>query len=60
MLPRRKAVQDLQQVGGAELRRSTGCGHLLRQPRQLKLLPAGKFHSALVPFSDGGYRPLEP
>ena len=59
MFPRRKGVQNLQQVGGAELRRSTGCGHLLRQPRQLELLTPGNFHRALVPSSDGGHRQLE-
>jgi hypothetical protein len=41
MFKRREAVQYLQQVGRAELRRSTGGGDLLRQPHQLGLLAAG-------------------
>jgi len=38
MFERREAVQDLQQVGRAELRRSTGGRDLLRQAQQLHAL----------------------
>jgi hypothetical protein len=36
-------VQHLQQVGRAELRRSTSGGNLLRQSEQLGLLATGDF-----------------
>jgi hypothetical protein len=35
MIERRKLAQDLRQVGRAELPRSTGGGHLLRQAHRL-------------------------
>jgi hypothetical protein len=38
---RRKAVQHLQQVGSAELRRSTSRGDLLCQPEQLDSFTTG-------------------
>jgi hypothetical protein len=41
VIKRRKAVQDLHQVGGAELRRSTGCRDLLCEPEQFDPLAAG-------------------
>jgi hypothetical protein len=43
-------VQYLQQVGRAELRRSTRGGHLLRQSKGLHRLPSREFfHRDLTP-----------
>jgi hypothetical protein len=44
VLKRWEAVQHVQQVGRAELSRSTRGRDLLCQPRQLELLTAGYFH----------------
>jgi hypothetical protein len=38
MFPLRQAVQHVHKVGGAELRRSTRGGHLLREPCQFQCL----------------------
>jgi len=41
MCERREAVQHVQQVGRAELGRSTGSGYLLCEPEELRSLAAG-------------------
>jgi hypothetical protein len=45
---RREAVQHVQQVGRAELGRSTGCGNLLREPQQLRPFAARDLRHARV------------
>jgi hypothetical protein len=40
VFPFRQAVQHVHKVGGAELRRSTRRGHLLRQSVQFQCLPS--------------------
>jgi hypothetical protein len=57
MRERREAVQHVQQVGRAELGRSTSCGNLLRESQKLRPFASGDLCHArvivesLVPFS---------